>query len=130
MLFVSVNSTQYIYRSFCFAVHISAQHRLSIFFYDFCCQQLLPPRSSNESESECLLPSDIIDWTVIFTGVAIGLIIGIVVGNIIYTRYSDCFIDRFGLRKDGWVRPLSNTGRNKVFYNISNICIIYFYAIS
>ncbi|KAJ0873852.1 putative leucine-rich repeat-containing, plant-type [Helianthus annuus] len=71
---------------------------------------VLPPTTRNEYES--LLPGDIIDWMVILLGVGSGLIIGIVIGNLLYARYGDWFLERLGMRKNRWVRPLRNTRRN------------------
>ncbi|KAJ0733396.1 putative leucine-rich repeat domain superfamily [Helianthus annuus] len=71
---------------------------------------VLPPTSRNEYES--LLPGDIIDWMVILLGGGSGLIIGIVTGNLLYARYGDWFLERLGMRKNRWVRPLRNTRRN------------------
>ncbi|CAI9291451.1 unnamed protein product [Lactuca saligna] len=65
------------------------------------------PPTSNASES--LLPSERIDWIVIFCGIGSGLVVGVVNGNFLNTRYSDWFIKR----KDRWVRPLRNTRRNQ-----------------
>ncbi|KAI3675118.1 hypothetical protein L1987_84702 [Smallanthus sonchifolius] len=70
----------------------------------------LPPASSNEYEF--LLPSDIIDWMVILSGVGSGLVIGIVIGSFLYARYGDWLLERLGMKKDRWVRPLRNTKRN------------------
>ncbi|KAI3769498.1 hypothetical protein L6452_00604 [Arctium lappa] len=70
-----------------------------------------PPQTSNMSES--FFPSDRVDWIVIFCGLGSGLVIGIVFGNFLYARYSDWFIERFGMQKDKWVRPLSNRRRNQ-----------------
>ncbi|KAI3675114.1 hypothetical protein L1987_84698 [Smallanthus sonchifolius] len=72
--------------------------------------KVLPPASSNEYES--LLPSDIIDWIVILLGVGSGLVIGIVIGSFLYARYGDWVLERLGMKKDKWVRPLRNTRRN------------------
>ncbi|XP_071721212.1 receptor-like protein 6 [Rutidosis leptorrhynchoides] len=63
-------------------------------------------------EYESLLPSDIIDWVVVFSGCGSGLVIGILLGNFLYGRYHDWFIERFGMRKDTWVRPLGHQRRN------------------
>ncbi|KAJ0733413.1 putative leucine-rich repeat domain superfamily [Helianthus annuus] len=71
---------------------------------------VLPLTSRNEYES--LLPGGIIDWTVILLGVGSGLIIGIIIGNLLYARYGDWFLERLGMRKIRWVRPLRNTRRN------------------
>ncbi|KAL7587300.1 hypothetical protein Lser_V15G40655 [Lactuca serriola] len=74
------------------------------------CQGLKLPRlppTSNASES--LLPSERIDWIIIFCGIGSGLVVGVVIGNFLYTRYSDLFTKR----KDKWVRPLRNTRRNQ-----------------
>ncbi|KAJ0733405.1 putative leucine-rich repeat domain superfamily [Helianthus annuus] len=71
---------------------------------------VLPPTTRNEYVS--LLPGDIIDWMVILLGVGSGLIIGIVIGNLLYARYGDWFLERLGMRKNRWVRPLRNTTRN------------------
>ncbi|KAL4555329.1 hypothetical protein LXL04_037946 [Taraxacum kok-saghyz] len=46
---------------------------------------ILPP-ASNASES--LLPSERIDWIIIFCGVGSGLAIGIVIGNSLHTKYT------------------------------------------
>ncbi|MFS7983917.1 putative leucine-rich repeat domain superfamily [Helianthus anomalus] len=73
---------------------------------------VLPPTSRNENEYESLLPGDIIDWMVILLGVGSGLIIGIVIGNLLYARYGDWFLERVGMRKNRWVRPLRNTRKN------------------
>lgn len=70
------------------------------------------PPTSNEPESESLLPSDIVDWIVIFSGVVSGLVVGTVFGNSRYARYNEWLIEIFGLRKDRWVRTLRNTKRN------------------
>ncbi|KAI3769504.1 hypothetical protein L6452_00610 [Arctium lappa] len=70
-----------------------------------------PPQTSNMSES--FLPSKRVDWIVIFCGVGSGLIVGIVFGNFLYARYNDWFIERLGMRKDKWVRPLGNRRRNQ-----------------
>ncbi|XP_023767989.1 receptor-like protein 9DC3 [Lactuca sativa] len=67
------------------------------------------PAISNVSES--LLPSERIDWIIIFCGVGSGLVVGVIIGNLLYERYSD----RLTKRKDRWVRPLRNTrGKTKV----------------
>ncbi|XP_076932971.1 receptor-like protein 7 [Bidens hawaiensis] len=76
------------------------------------CENLKAPtvfqtRTSNDNET--LLPSNIIDWLVIIFGVSSGLIIGTVIGNFVYARYGDGLLERFGLRKVRWVRPLRNT---------------------
>ncbi|KAL7591902.1 hypothetical protein Lser_V15G34940 [Lactuca serriola] len=68
---------------------------------------ILPP-ASNTSEAVSLLPSERIDWIIIFCGVGSGLFVGIVFGNFLYTKY----YNRFRKRKDRWVRPLRNTRRN------------------
>ncbi|KAL4555330.1 hypothetical protein LXL04_037947 [Taraxacum kok-saghyz] len=68
----------------------------------------LPP-ASNTYEYESLLPSESVDWIIIFCGVGSGLVIGVVFGSFLYTKYSDRFIKR----KDRWVRPLRNTRRNQ-----------------
>ncbi|KAI3769494.1 hypothetical protein L6452_00600 [Arctium lappa] len=70
-----------------------------------------PPQTSNMSES--FLPSERVDWIVIFCGVGSGLIVGIVFGNFLYARYNDWFIERLGMKKDKWVRPLGNRRRNQ-----------------
>ncbi|KAI3769503.1 hypothetical protein L6452_00609 [Arctium lappa] len=70
-----------------------------------------PPQTSNISES--FLPSERVDWIVIFSGLGSGLVIGIVFGNFLYARYNDWFIEQFGMQKDKWVRPLSNRRRNQ-----------------
>lgn len=65
----------------------------------------LPP-ARNASES--LLPSERIDWIIIFCGVGSGLVVGIFIGNSLHTKYSE----RFTKRKDRWVRPLRSTRRS------------------
>ncbi|KAI3769487.1 hypothetical protein L6452_00592 [Arctium lappa] len=70
-----------------------------------------PPQTSCKSES--FLPSERVDWIVIFSGVGCGLVVGIVFGNYWYTRYSDWLIERFTMRKDKWIRPLRNRKRNQ-----------------
>ncbi|KAI3769493.1 hypothetical protein L6452_00598 [Arctium lappa] len=71
-----------------------------------------PPQTSS-TMSESFFPSERVDWIVIFCGVGSGLIVGIVFGNFLYARYYDWFIERFGMRRDKWVRPLSNRRRNQ-----------------
>ncbi|CAH1450237.1 unnamed protein product [Lactuca virosa] len=68
-----------------------------------------PTRDTYDSEFESLLPSERIDWIIVFCGVGSGLVVGILIGNFLYTRYSDRFIKR----KEIWVRPLRNTRRNQ-----------------
>ncbi|XP_071688577.1 receptor-like protein 6 [Rutidosis leptorrhynchoides] len=70
----------------------------------------LPQKSDDYYES--LFPSDVIDWVVILTGFGGGLVSGIILGNFVYGRYRNWFIEQFGMRKDTWVRPLSNKRRN------------------
>ncbi|XP_052627041.1 receptor-like protein 20 [Lactuca sativa] len=65
----------------------------------------LPP-TSNVSES--LLPSEAIDWIIVFCGVGSGLVVGIVIGNFLHARYSD----RFTKKNERWVSPLRKTRRN------------------
>ncbi|CAI9268260.1 unnamed protein product [Lactuca saligna] len=65
----------------------------------------LPP-TSNVSES--LLPSEAIDWIIVFCGVGSGLVVGIVIGNFLHAKYSD----RFTKKNERWVSPLRNTRRN------------------
>ncbi|KAJ9560948.1 hypothetical protein OSB04_006108 [Centaurea solstitialis] len=65
-----------------------------------------PPQTNNLSES--FLPSDRVDWVVIFSGVGGGLAIGIVFGNFLYTRYIEWFFERLRMRKGKWIRPLGN----------------------
>ncbi|KAI3769508.1 hypothetical protein L6452_00614 [Arctium lappa] len=50
-----------------------------------------PPQTSSKSES--FLPSERVDWIVIFCGVGSGLVVGIVFGNFLYARYNDWFIE-------------------------------------
>ncbi|KAJ9560870.1 hypothetical protein OSB04_006030 [Centaurea solstitialis] len=64
-----------------------------------------PPQTSHKS-SESFLPSERADWIVIFCGVGSGLVVGIVFGNFLYDCFSDWFIERFGMRKNKWIRPL------------------------
>ncbi|KAI3769481.1 hypothetical protein L6452_00584 [Arctium lappa] len=68
---------------------------------------LTPQQTNNKSES--FFPSEKVDWIVIFSGVGSGLAIGIVIGHFLYTRYIDWVIERLGMRKDKWIRPLSNS---------------------
>ncbi|XP_071688472.1 receptor-like protein 33 [Rutidosis leptorrhynchoides] len=68
--------------------------------------------SQTSDEYESLLPSDIIDWVVIFTGFGSGLVIGILLGNFLYGRYHKWFVEHFGMKKGRWVRPLRNQRRN------------------
>ncbi|KAJ9560950.1 hypothetical protein OSB04_006110 [Centaurea solstitialis] len=74
-----------------------------------------PPQTRSMSES--LLPCEGVDWIVIFCGVGSGLVVGIIFGNFLYARYNDWFIERFGIRKDKWVRALSNRRRNQALYS-------------
>ncbi|XP_071688571.1 receptor-like protein 6 [Rutidosis leptorrhynchoides] len=69
------------------------------------------PQTSDEYYKS-LFPSDIIDWIVVFTGFGSGLVIGIFLWNLVYGRYRDWFIERFGMREDTWVKPLRNTRRS------------------
>ncbi|XP_071688669.1 receptor-like protein 7 [Rutidosis leptorrhynchoides] len=69
------------------------------------------PQTSDDYDKS-LLPSDIIDWIVVFTGFGSGLVVGIILWNFVYGRYRDWFIERFGMRRDTWVRPLCNKRRN------------------
>ncbi|KAI3769476.1 hypothetical protein L6452_00579 [Arctium lappa] len=71
-----------------------------------------PPQRSSKSES--FVPSERVDWIVIFSGMGSGLVVGIVFGNFLYARYSDWFIERFGTRKVKWIRPLGNKKQNQV----------------
>ncbi|KAD7117647.1 hypothetical protein E3N88_04915 [Mikania micrantha] len=41
------------------------------------------------------LPSEKIDWIIIFLGFGNGLVIGIVLGNLLYARYGDCLLNNF-----------------------------------
>ncbi|KAK1434940.1 hypothetical protein QVD17_00695 [Tagetes erecta] len=68
--------------------------------------------STNNNDYGSLMPSDIIDWVVILLGVGSGLLVGVVIGSFVYARYGDSLLQRFGMRKDKWVRPLRNTKRN------------------
>ncbi|XP_071725986.1 receptor-like protein 6 [Rutidosis leptorrhynchoides] len=80
------------------------------------CQRSKTPTTSNNIEydesNQSLLPHDIFDWMIIFSGAISGFVIGLVLWNSRYTRYTDWLIDRFGLRKDTWVRPIRNTRRS------------------
>ncbi|KAI3769490.1 hypothetical protein L6452_00595 [Arctium lappa] len=67
------------------------------------CQHSKVSAPPHTSMSESFLPSERVDWIVIFCGVGSGLIVGIVFGNFLYARYNDWFIERFGMRKDKWV---------------------------
>ncbi|KAI3675100.1 hypothetical protein L1987_84684 [Smallanthus sonchifolius] len=67
------------------------------------------PSTSDVSDS--LLPNDRSDLIVISLGVGSGLVIGIFIGNFLYVRYDDWFIERFQLRKEKWIRLLSNKSR-------------------
>ncbi|KAK1407000.1 hypothetical protein QVD17_38610 [Tagetes erecta] len=71
---------------------------------------VVPPTSNDEYES--LKPIDRIDWMVISIGLGSGLLIGIVIGNFVYARYDDLLLERFGMRKDIYVRSLRNMRRN------------------
>ncbi|KAK1439734.1 hypothetical protein QVD17_05554 [Tagetes erecta] len=70
----------------------------------------LQPTSNKLYES--LLPNDIIDWMVIILGGGSGLVFGIVIGNLVFASYRDWFLERSGMRRDRWVRPIRNTRRN------------------
>ncbi|KAD5318156.1 hypothetical protein E3N88_18102 [Mikania micrantha] len=73
--------------------------------------QSVKTSSTTSNQSESLMPSD---WMVIFLGVGSGFIIGIVIGNLLYAT---CLFERFMLRKDICIRPLSNTNMNQRLSN-------------
>ncbi|XP_071688735.1 receptor-like protein 6 [Rutidosis leptorrhynchoides] len=77
------------------------------------CQGSTPsalPQTIDEYES--LFPDDIIDWIVIFSGFVNGSVIGLLLWKFLNAKYHDWFTDRFGMRKDTWVRPIRNKRRN------------------